>query len=346
MMIKTRKNPLPQVVSRSIFLLLMTLSSSFSAQAQNIADLFEQVNKSVVVIIITERTPGDLEEETEFSLGSGVLISEEGHILTAEHVVGLADEIVVEFPSKETINAKVLKSSVAADLALIQLDEMPKEYTVAKIGNSDAVRVGEQVFIIGAPRELDQSLSVGYISGRKKELTFTNSIVFAEYFQTDASINPGNSGGPMFNMKGEVIGIVSYILSESGGFEGIGFAATSNMAKKLMESNLMWSGMEGHFLDEELCQFFNVPQSGAILVQRLAKNSLLLEAGLKAGYKKISIDDQEFILGGDIILSVADVPFTNRESIIAIRNKITLNTTSIPIKVLRKGKVITINIEL
>ncbi len=329
-------------------LLLLCLTRPVLSQSQTVANLYENVSNSVVVIITSEKSPDkeDNELKTSLGLGSGVLISEEGHILTAEHVVGLADEIIVQFPNDELINARVLKSSFLADIALIQLEYMPQEYTVAKLANSDSVRIGEQVIVIGAPLQLDQSLSVGYVSGRKKDYTFTNSIVIAEYFQTDASINPGNSGGPMFNMQGEVIGIVSFILTESGGFEGIGFAATANMAKRLMESKSTWAGIEGHLLNAELCQFFNVPQKGAVLVQRLAQDSPLRRVGLKAGYKTINIDEEELIIGGDILLSVADIPMINPEAFLKIQSKIQTAKESVPIKVLRAGEIITLELYL
>src|SRR5262249_38699074 len=153
----------------------------------------------------------------------------------------------------ETIPARVLTSEPAADVALLQLDHVPSKSVTAKLADSDAAEVGDEVFVVGAPIGMTHTLTVGYISARRNPNKFYSGLSRSEFFQTDAAINEGNSGGPMFNMRGEVIGIVSHILSKSGGSEGLGFVVTSNLASKLLlERNPFWSGVEGVLLSNEL----------------------------------------------------------------------------------------------
>ena len=146
----------------------------------------------------------------------------------------------------------------------------------------------------------------------------------AEYFQTDAAINPGNSGGPMFNMKGEVIGLVSYNLSQTGGSEGLGFAITSKVASEFMlEEKSFWSGVNGYLLSGDLAQVFNVPPPGlGLLVQRIAAGSPAQQIGLKAGTIRAAIGDEELIVGGDIILAIQGIPLTQPSDLVTARQKL------------------------
>jgi len=138
-----------------------------------------------------------------------------------------------------------------------------------------------------------------------------------EFLQTDAAVNKGNSGGPIFNLNGEVIGIVSYILSESGGFQGLGFAVSSNVAKELLlEQHSFWTGIESNLISSEFAKILNVPQGGGVLVQRVVSNSPLGKAGVLGGKYVTSIEGEEFILGGDIILAIDGLATTTVEEII------------------------------
>ena len=290
-----------KLIFLSAFLGIITTSN-----AQEIASLYKQVNKAVVTIITESKFLNDNQQlVSDESIGSGVLISEQGEILTAAHVVDNAENITVKFINGEEIRAKVVKSAPIADVALLKLYWMPKEYEVARIGNSDHVSVGEQIVILGAPYGIEHSLSVGYISGKRKQKTRTSGFVINEHFQTDAAINQGNSGGPMFNLQGEVIGISSYIITESGGFQGLGFAATSNLAKKLViDGNRRWTGISGFILDEKLAWILNVPINGGILVESVVRFSPADFAGIKGGFENLDINGERLIAGGDIILSV------------------------------------------
>ena len=218
----------------------LCLGFSFAVQAQQLSKLFKNVSSAVVFIEIESfdysQMTLDPESISSESLGSGVLISPEGLIWTAAHVVQAAELIRVEFNDGDVYEAEVLISNPNADVALIKIKEgfQLKNKSVATIADSDSVEIGDDIFIIGAPHGLKQSLSKGIISGRFTPDNLSNDFETVEFLQTDAAINPGNSGGPMFNMNGDVVGIASRIYSKSGGFEGIGFAISSNVAKKIL----------------------------------------------------------------------------------------------------------------
>ncbi len=306
---------------KKLILSLLTLSLVQCTFSQDFADLVAYVDSSVVTIFVEAKVnPGQGNPYTQTSaesLGSGVLIGEKHKIvLTAAHVVGDAAKIDVELISGKRVSAKVIRISRTADVAIIELDESQADIPAAVLGNSDLVRTGDNIFIIGAPLGLSHSVSRGIISSKRSHKQSTNDHLSMEFFQTDASINKGNSGGPMFNMKGEVIGIVSSILSFSGGFEGLGFAASSNIAKEILsERGSVWFGIDALLMNEELCHLLNVPQSGAVLVQGVAEGSPAYYMGLKGGYYQMMLGELSCLIGGDIILAFDKVKFDSPECI-------------------------------
>ena len=330
------------------FLLLLVVSSFtlFPVFSQNLSNLFEEVKTSVVVIHVLSKQNtgiGNPYQQTDIGgLGSGILVSDDGYVLTAAHVVNDAAEIMVRFYDGEEIQARVSRLSNPADVALIKLQHPPKNPNIAKIGNSDSVRIGDPVFVIGAPMGLEYSLSSGIISGRHKQGNMTKNLVEAEFFQTDAAINTGNSGGPVFNMQGEVVGVASAILSRSGGFEGIGFAATTEIARDLLiDKPSYWWGFNPIWLSDELAWAFNLPQSAGILVESVTDKSPAYFAGIKGGFIQMKIGDLEFLAGGDVILAVEDIPVDSEENILKIREFVIdlPDKTVFNVKILRKGEV-------
>ena len=184
-------------------------------------------------------------------------------------------------------------------------------------------------------------MTVGHISARRVANQVCGGLSQAELFQTDAAINTGNSGGPMFNIDGEVIGIVSSMISKSGGYEGLGFVVTSNMAKLLvLQQRSMWSGFEGFLLTDMLAQVFNLPQPMGILVQRVAENSPAQRLGLRGGSIRAQIEGQELILGGDIILGVEGIRLNDAAAREKIRRYVAGLTPGeeLTVTVLRGGK--------
>jgi len=328
----------------SILFLLPLIGSL--AEAGDVSDLFKDVSGSVAVIYTKHKTSSSTGTKTLSvdvdSLGSGVLISQDGKMMTAAHVVQIADQIMVGFSSGDMIDARVISSAPFADVALLQLDRVPEQVKGAKLGNSENVRVGDEIFVVGAPFGLSRTLTVGHISGRHKPNAVVGGFEQGELFLTDAAINRGNSGGPMFDMTGEVIGIVSRFLSSSGTFEGLGLAVTSQTARRLLlEEPSFWIGIDGHILTGQLAEAFNLPQEMGILVQRVAENSPAARMGLRPGTVKAQIGNHNLVLGGDVILEVAGIPIGKEgDTYEKIQNRLSCmdGTELIKITVLRGGR--------
>jgi len=325
-------------------LVCLTLIPGSTLAGDSLRDLFARVSPSVCVLKTVGNEVSDTAETgltSAYGLGSGVLISDDGKVLTAAHVVHLADAVSAEFSNGEKIPAKVLGTMPSADVALLQLERMPEGLAPAVLGDSDLTQVGDRVMIIGAPFGLSRAMSSGYLSGRHDMSEQLEGLVEVEVLQSDAAANSGNSGGPMFNMNGEVIGIISSILTRSGGFDGISFAISSNVTKRLLlEGKPRWSGLDVVLLDKYAAAF-NIPQKAGLLVQRVAQGSMADEMGLKGGDKLIKIGTRELLIGGDVILEVAGIIVTpDAMTLKAIRKKIQQmdKGDTLFVKVLRAGE--------
>lgn len=307
-----RGSPRRRSICLALATLLVTILGPASRVApQSLSDVFERVQRSVVTVRTTERETvpeGGRKPVSISGIGSGVLISPDGKVLTAAHVVDVASEIGVEFAEGERVRARVIASEPDADVALLQLETVPAGALPARLADSDRVRIGDRVFIIGAPYGISRTLTVGHLSGRHKPGRVWDRFALAEFLQTDAAINQGNSGGPMFNMDGDVVGVVSHLISQSGGFEGLGFVVTSNVARKLLlERRSPWWGFDGVLLTGDMVKALNLPEPG-LLVQRVVERSPADTLGLRGGFIKATVGDRRLLLGGDVILLVQGMP--------------------------------------
>ena len=297
-----------------------------AAAAETVAQVFQRVTGSVVVVrsrgrdLVAQSTGSSVLVKFN-EVGSGVLVSPDGKVLTAAHVVQIADEISVEFLSGESIGARVVAAEVKADVALLQLDSVPAGAQAARLGDSSLAQVGEQVLIIGAPYGIAHTLTVGYVSARHKPYTIFAEMPMAEFLQTDAAINQGNSGGPMFNLQGEVIGIVSHIISKSGGFEGLGFVVSSNMARQLvLEKRRFWTGVSWFRVSGELAEYLNLPQPFGMAIEEVAKRSPAEAVGLRGSRAVAKLDGRDVPVGGDIVLAGMGVTLDNDASFDRLRD--------------------------
>ena len=310
----------------------------------SLSKVFRNVNPSVVMIVATQRSDNPVNPNPNSAVCAGVIVSEEGRIITAAHSVNVADQIVVYFLDGQVEKAVIAASSSEADISLLQLESVPKNIKVAALGDSDKAQVGDQVLVIGAPYGIDHTLSVGHISGHRRSNTVCHQLTPFEFIQTDAAINQGNSGGPVFDIHGNVIGIVSRILSSSGGSEGLGFAVSINTAKGLLlNQKTFWIGFNGFLLYGNMAKAFNLPQDAGLLVQSVADNSPGDDLGLRAGNIPVQSGKQAFLIGGDVVLSIQGFPVTHSVGdVCAIQDVVGGFTeeTEIMMTVLREGKIV------
>jgi serine protease Do len=261
----------------------------------------------------------------EQSLGSGVVVSTDGYIITNNHVVEQADEIRVTLVDKRSFKAKIIGADNKTDIAVVKIDA--DNLRAAPWGDSDGLQVGEFVLAIGNPYGLSHTVTMGIISavGRAN----VGIADYEDFIQTDAAINPGNSGGPLVNIRGEIIGINTAIFSRSGGYQGIGFAVPSNMARLVMSQLVQkgkvtrgWLGVTIQELTPELAQKFGLTGEKGALVGDIAKGSPAEKAGIKRG---------------DIILEYNGKKITD---VGALRNLVAQSKvgSEVPIKVSRGGK--------
>jgi S1-C subfamily serine protease len=336
--------PTMRALAWLILLTVVSVCAPGPVAAQDLVALFRKVSPSVGVIRAKGRDVTATGQVRFNETGSGVLISTDGKMMTAAHVVDAMDEISVEFLGGETVAARVVASEVAADLSLLQLERVPPGAAVAKLADSNTIEVGRQVIVVGAPYGLSYSMSVGWISARWPPNTVYKTMPLAEFFQTDATINTGNSGGPMFDLAGEVIGIVSHNISKGGGSEGLGFVVTINTAKQLLlEKKSFWGGVEGQILSDELADFLNLPAgTTGFLVKNVAKGSPADQMGLRGGTTLATIGGQQLVLGGDIILNVAGIPAGSGANLTKIRDLLGSAKPGTPFKgtILRAGRVL------
>jgi serine protease Do len=311
------------------------------------ARVYQQALPSVVTILTARKIFEEGKESQLESIGSGVLISPQCHILTAAHVVSEAEQIMVKTQDGEVHPAELLFSEASADIALIQFLSPVPGLQHARLGDSDRLVVGQAAYAIGSPYGLENSFSVGHISAFRDFGRFYDATIPAQFIQTDAAINVGNSGGPLLNSKAEVIGIASRILTVSGGFQGIGFVVPINTAKALLSfKNRFWLGIEGIYLNEEaITKLLNQNLKGGLLIERVAKGSPADKAGLRGGSVPAKMLGRDFLLGGDLVISFGDKEACDSECLVDA-NKRFAGSDHLPVKFLRGGVVMETNIDL
>ncbi len=238
------------------------------------------------------------QEQKQTSLGTGFIIDRDGFILTNNHVVEHADEVLVTLMDKRTFRAKIIGKDQKMDLALLQIRDKdrkpPQNLVPVPLGDSDAVRIAETVFAVGNPFGLQHTVTLGIISAKNRTIGLGP---FDNFLQTDASINPGNSGGPLFNLKGEVIGINTVIYSRTGQSGGLGFAIPANEAKQILGDLKRyghvprpWLGVLGQKVTPALEEHFQLPVTSGIIVSNLVTEGPADLAGIHPGDIIVSVD--------------------------------------------------------
>jgi serine protease Do len=331
-----------------------------SPQADNLSSAFEQAAKLVepgVVNISTEQIvhagsqmedpfrgmfggnspfgfnfnqqPRDMKQR---SLGSGFIVDPRGYIITNNHVIDDATKIKVKLNDGRELNGTVVGKDPQTDLAVIKVDAA--DLPTLKLGNSDQVKVGEWVLAFGSPFGLEQTMTAGIISAKGRDIGAGN---YDSFLQTDAAINPGNSGGPLVNLRGEVVGINTMILSQSGGFQGVGLAIPASMAdnvyRQLISSGKVtrgWLGVNIQEMNPALAKSFNVKTDKGALVAQVEPNSPAAKSGIRSGDIILEYNGNEIKTPKDLSIAVANTQ-------VGVPAKL---------KVLRDGKTIDMNVSV
>ncbi len=338
----------------------LSLAPALDAQAfgapESFADLAEQISPSVVNIttsalvagpadgmpLVPEgspfedffqdfNTPGEGPPRRSEALGSGFVISEDGYIVTNNHVIDGADEILIEFFSGVKLPATLIGTDPKTDIALLKVEaSTPLPFVV--FGDSDLMRVGDWVMAMGNPLGQGFSVSAGIVSARGR----VQKGPYDDFLQTDAAINQGNSGGPLFNMDGQVIGVNTSILSPDGGSIGIGFSMASNVVSKVIdqlkefgETRRGWLGVQIQDVTPDMAEAMGLPEAAGALVSNVPDGPAK-EAGILRGDVITRFDDQPVSDANDLTRRVADAPIGE----------------AVPVLVLREGKTETLQVTL
>jgi serine protease Do len=272
--------------------------------------------------------PGPREFQNN-SLGSGFIISTDGYVLTNAHVVEAADEITVKLNDKREFKAKVIGSDRRTDIALLKIEATG--LPAVKFGDANKLKVGEWVIAIGSPFGFENSVTAGIVSAKGRSLPQEN---FVPFIQTDAAVNPGNSGGPLFNMRGEVIGINSQIYSRTGGFMGLSFAipidVANDIANQLKTTGKITRGRIGVVIQpvtKELAESFGLGKAGGALVSSVEKGSPAEKAGIEAGDVILKFDGKPVASSEDLPRLVGSSKPGTKASVQLMRNKATREVT-------------------
>ncbi|WP_183082459.1 Do family serine endopeptidase [Nitrosomonas sp.] len=267
------------------------------------------------------------------SLGSGVIVSANGYILTNHHVVEAADEVEIALLDGRKAKAKLIGSDPETDLAVLKTDL--KDLPVITFGQSQQVKIGDVVLAVGNPFGVGQSVTMGIVSALSRSRVGINT--FEDFIQTDAAINPGNSGGALTDTSGNLIGINTAIYSRSGGSLGIGFAIPVHIAKQIMEQIVQtggvtrgWLGVSMQDMTQELAESFGLEQPNGALIASVLKDGPADKAGIKAGDIMIAISGKPLKNSSEMLNVVAALAPGETATVTVIRNK---QEKSIPIKV-------------
>ncbi|MCW4049189.1 MAG: trypsin-like peptidase domain-containing protein [Candidatus Bathyarchaeota archaeon] len=269
-----------------------------------LTQLYNSTKQSVVLISVRTAEGG--------GTGSGFIYDSEGRIITNNHVVGDAERIDVTFLDGTELKATLVGTDPYSDMAVIQVDAPDWLLHPIALGNSGDLLVGESVVAIGNPFGLANTMTLGIVSAVGRTMTAPSNYVIVDVIQTDAAINPGNSGGPLLNLRGEVVGMNTAILSSTNDFSGVGFAIPSDTMKKEVTSLIEdgeylhpWIGIQAREMNQEIAEEMGLDENTrGTLVVAVSEGGPAEEAGIQGGTDQVSFDGLTLTLGGDVIIGV------------------------------------------
>jgi S1-C subfamily serine protease len=263
--------------------------------------------------------------QTQRALGSGFVIDKAGHIITNYHVVRGASAIQVSFSNNEHFKAKVIGVDPSTDSAVLQVHVKSRALKSLPLGNSESVRVGDQVIAIGNPFGLDRSVTAGIVSAVQRRIEAPNQLSISHVIQTDAALNHGNSGGPLLNAQGQVIGVNAQIETggQSQGNVGVGFAIPINTVRDVVAELIKhgkvehpFLGIEGKTLQPSIARLFHLPVTSGVLVASVRSGTGAAKAGVKPSTNQVTVEGESWPAGGDVIVSVDGQPVPSVERLV------------------------------
>ena len=319
----------------------------------SLVELFEKTESGVVSISVQKNNEIEISSIpfNNDGVGSGFVYDKQGHIITNNHVVRDAQKIVVTFTNGHSYNAEIVGTDSSTDLAviIINVEDISSSSTTIlnplSLGQSSQIKVGQQIAAIGNPFGLSGSMTSGIVSQIGRLLPSENSgFSIPDMIQTDAAINPGNSGGPLLNMYGEVIGINTAILSATGEFIGVGFAVPSDTASKIIPSLIEsgkydhpWIGITSRDVDPDLAEILGLQDAKGVMIITIVKDSPADNGNLTGSDQTKIIDDTEYLIGGDVIVSVDGKEVRKIEDILIHLQREKSVGDAIELEVIRSG---------
>jgi len=292
--------------------------------------------------------------------GSGWIYDTEGHIVTNNHVVEGATEVTVTFADDTVATAQVVGTDPDSDLAVIRVDAPPELLSPLRIGYSDELEVGQEVVAIGNPFGLSGTMTRGIVSALGRLLPTSSSTksggsyTIPDIIQTDAAINPGNSGGPLFNLRGEVIGVTTAIESPVEGSSGVGYAVPASIVERVVPALIAdgqyqhpWLGVSTINVTPAYSSVLNLPaEQRGVMVVMVADNSPAAEAGLRASSETRESDGVQVPVGGDIIIGINDRPVAKFDDLISYLSRESIVGDTVVLTILRDGDTLQIDVTL
>jgi serine protease Do len=270
------------------------------------------------------------QERVERSLGSGVIVTEDGYIITNNHVVSEATQVTVSLADKREFEATVIGTDPKTDVAILKIDGT--DLPLVPLGNSDKARVGDIVLAIGNPFGIGQTVTMGIISATGR--SHVGIADYEDFIQTDAAINPGNSGGPLVDIEGDLVGINTAIISRSGGYQGIGFAIPTNIAKAVLDAIVEhgriirgWLGVSVQEVSQQIAAEFGLKKPGGALIVEVSPRSPAAKAGLRRGDIIVRYGDEEIEEATALRNLIADTPINKKVPLTVWRDKKTTQVT-------------------
>ncbi len=332
--------------------------SILKAREEHLSNLYDSSLDSIVHIKVIQTIPSRgffMQNQSRRSNGSGFVWDELGHIITNYHVVANVDNVEVQFSDGSEFLAKVVGLDPNSDLAVIKIDTKDREFKPLNIGNSNKVDVGNLTLAIGSPFGQEFSMTSGIVSAVKRTVPSQNStFTIPNVIQTDAAINPGNSGGPLLNIDGSVIGINSQIITQGGINAGIGFAVPINTAKAIVPTLIKgekflypWIGISGMSLSKNHKKALNLSEDiNGVMIVDIAIDGAAEKSNLKGYQETVSDDYNSYPSGGDIIMSINEVPITSMNELSSVLFENHSPGEIIVLDILRDTENITVELEL